>query len=169
MDGVTHVLAGLCVAAASQQGLTLKQTLLCVGASLGPDAFFVPLAVVLGRDAKRPFWIPWNQDWQGARERYPRLVAVSWDVPYSLLGAAAVTCVLAWSLGGAVAVAYASHIALDYPTHVGEWSVMPLYPFSRRALPGVSSAWEWPLHRLWKAWALMVALLALILWARRFA
>jgi len=75
------------------------------------------------------------------------------------LGAALVIGLLAKWAGVGLAIAYGLHIAVDYPTHSGEWSVRPWYPFSKRPLQGVSSAWEWPMAamaRAWGVWALVL-------------
>ena len=150
---------GLCLAAASPTGMSTHSAAAYVTASLAPDFFFLPLAFVLGRENKRRFWIPRNADWEGARARHPRATALSWDAPYSLLGAALVIGLLAKWAGVGLAIAYGLHIAVDYPTHSGEWSVRPWYPFSKRPLQGVSSAWEWPMAamaRAWGVWALVL-------------
>lgn len=166
MDGLSHVLVGLCVAAWSRDGLTPSHGLACAAAALATDAFFVPLALTLGRDARRTLWIPRDADWRGARERYPKLTALGWDLPYSLVGAG-VVCSALWSwAGAAIAVAYASHVVIDYPTHHGEWSVKPFYPFSQRAFAGMNSAWEWPVRKMAFAWAALALVLGLSLYAR---
>jgi len=164
MDLGSHALMGLSIAASAPGGLTWESGLACGVASIAPDLIFVPLGVALGRHHRRPLWVPRAADWQGARARYPRATALSWDLPYSLLGAAVVVSSLAWWLGGAVALAYALHLAIDYPTHTGEWAVRPLYPFSSWPLPGGVSAWEWPLAAMAASWAVLTALLLLLVY-----
>ena len=149
------MLMGLSVAAWSRDGLTPVQGFACAVASLATDAFFVPLALRLGRDAHRPLWIPRASDWRGARARYPTLTALSWDLPYSFVGASCIVALLWGWVSAAVAIAYALHVAVDYPTHHGEWAVRPFYPFSKRAFSGSSSAWEWPLRKMAIAWGLL--------------
>lgn len=161
MDLVSHALMGTCIAAATPEGLTWRSAAMYAAASLAPDLFFVPLGLALGRANRRLLWIPRAADWMGCRARYPRATALSWDAPYSILGASLAMLALgAWSWW--LALAYGLHIAVDYPTHHGEWAVRPLFPFSKRQWQGFSSAWEWPLPAMALAWAVLGLLLVLL-------
>jgi hypothetical protein len=159
MDAVSHVLMGGILAAHSPTGLTPSSFLLYGAMSLAPDLWFVPLGLKLGRDRGRRWWIPRAADWQGARARYPLWVALSWDLPYSLLANLLVAAVAGapWLL-----LPYWLHIVVDYGTHTGEWANRPFFPLSACALPARTSAWEWPLRRMAVAWAVLAAMLFLL-------
>lgn len=157
---------GCCIATVSSEGLTWRSALMYGAASIAPDLFFVPLGAMLGRERKRAFWIPRTVDWNGCRTRHPLATVLSWDLPYSLLGTSlAMAALSAWH-GAALAAAYGLHIAVDYATHCGEWAVRPFAPFSKRSVEGFASAWEWPLSSMARAWAVLGALLALLVATR---
>jgi membrane-bound metal-dependent hydrolase YbcI (DUF457 family) len=167
MDGVSHVLMGCCIAAASQGGLTWHSAIAYGAMSLAPDLFFVPLGVMLGREHHRTLWIPRAADWIGTRERRPLATVLSWDAPYSILGTIAVSLAIAKLLGLGLAIAYALHIVIDYPTHAGEWAVRPAFPFSKRTFQGFANAWEWPLAKMAGAWGVLAVILCVIVFVRR--
>ena len=155
MDAVSHVIMGAIVASQSPGGLTPTSFAVAAGLSLAPDVCFFPLAFKLGRERGRRLWIPRAEDWRGARERHRVWVALSWDLPYSLV-ANVVLAVVTALIGGSRALFVLSpfllHIAVDYATHDGEWANRPFFPFSRWQVPARASAWEWPLARQARAW-----------------
>ena len=163
MDGLSHVLVGLSIAAASPEGLTLRSGIVCGVLALAPDFFLVPLALVLWRRYEQTLWIPQASDWAGARPRYPCLSAWSWNAPYSILGVVVVCGGVEASLGWPAALAYFSHVAIDYPTHRGESALRPFFPLSSVEVQGCSDAWRWPLRKMVIAWcALAIILVAAI-------
>ena len=109
---------------------------------------------------------PESADWNDCRARHPLATVLSWDVPYSLLGTSVAMAALTTWQGPGIAAAYRLHIAVDYATHHGEWAVRPLFPLSNRSLQGFSSAWEWPVASMARAWGVLGTILAILVAAR---
>lgn len=165
MDVVSHLLVGrILQAAAGVEGRRAQVvTVVCAALPDLPSAVVYPL---VGHANGRPFWIPLHADWAGLHVEHS-LWAAFWDAPHSLLFWAAIVVPVLLLLRarwpempvGAAALAYASHLLVDFFVHTGEWALRPLFPLAW-AVDGVTDAWLWPPWAMLISWG--VALGALI-------
>jgi len=163
MDAGSHILMGCIIATQTGSGITAFSGVTIGLASILPDLYFIPMAVKLGREHKRKFWIPHSRDWNDCHTKYPCWTAVSWDAPYSIFAtilACTIIALIPHPLSWAWAVGYGLHVIVDYFTHSGEWANMPFFPLSRWKVPGLVSAWDWGLSNTILSWAVLGIILA---------
>lgn len=166
MDTVSHVFVGASIGELSGHRNRRRIALTGLFAALPDLPCFLVGYPIAGYLADRDWLIPQDADWDGLREAYP-FVAVLWELPHSFLFLMCVIVPLVrfWRLPAACAVAYASHLVLDIPTHTGEWAVAPIWPIPWR-IEGFTDPWMFrpgvwlasvlataSLWRLSKSWA----------------
>ncbi len=157
MDSISHILIGKLLASSSKY--SKKAVLITAFFSFLPDLSSIPMYLYLGYIKMRPFWIPYNSDWNGLRESNP-LRSSLWDIPHSLFFAVLIILpiVLYFKLPKIVFFAYLLHIFIDIFTHTGEWAVKPFYPFSYK-IEGFTNAWFWPLWAMALSWLILIVLI----------
>ncbi len=158
MDLISHVLVGKAFQESSRVR-AWKDKLVIISFAVMPDLPLLIVYLLVGREKGRAFWIPHNSDWSGVREAHP-IWSAMWEVPHSVIFLLLiVTPLVLWLKWPRMAIAsYLSHIVLDLPTHAGEWSVKPFYPFPF-VVRGFTNAWAWPFAYMlvsWIFWMLII-------------
>jgi len=157
MDSISHILIGKLLA--SSPKYSKKAVFITAFFSFLPDLSSIPMYLYLGYIKARPFWIPYNSDWNGVRELRPVWSAL-WDIPHSLFFAVLIILpiILFFKLPKIAFFAYIFHIFIDIFTHTGEWAVKLFYPLSYK-IEGFTNAWTWPLWTMAISWLILIVLI----------
>lgn len=159
MDVISHALIGRAISLPEK---SKKQVFWIIFFSLLPDFFLIPFYIFLGYVNKRPFLIPYNSDWDGIRNLYPFLNSLQ-EIGHSFLFAFLIILpiILYFKLSKTAFYAYLIHIAIDLPTHTGEWAVKPFYPFNY-SFYGFTDAWSWPIIYMAISWLILIIMIFII-------
>jgi hypothetical protein len=158
MDIVSHALVGNIFKEFARSPSAKDKLIIILFAFLPDIPVMFLMYPLLGHANGRPFWIPYNSDWAGARSAHP-IWSMSWEIPHSLLFLLLViTPLVFWFRLPKLAIAsYLSHILLDLPTHTGVWGVKPFYPL-HCMVNGFTDAWAWPFSYMAISWVVLLAI-----------
>ena len=158
MDIVSHALVGNIFKEFARSPSAKDKLIIILFAFLPDIPVMFLMYPLLGHANGRPFWIPYNSDWAGARSAHP-IWSMSWEIPHSLLFLLLViTPLVFWFRLPKFAIAsYLSHILLDLPTHTGVWGVKPFYPL-HYMVNGFTDAWAWPFSYMAISWVVLLAI-----------
>jgi len=158
MDFLSHILVGKIIS--SRQKKTAQ--LWAMFFSFLPDLSLIPFYLVLGLENSRAFLLPYNQDWLGASVVHPFLTSL-YFLQHSFLFSLIIILPLIFyfKLPKTAFLGYFLHIAIDIPTHTGEWAIKIFYPFNY-AINGFTDAWAWPLYYMFLSWAMLLVVIAVL-------
>lgn len=160
MDIISHILIGKIISFFDRK--TKKASLWAMSFSFLPDLSQIPFYIVLGYENARPFLFPYNSDWSGAKNLHPFLTTL-WEIPHSFFFALLVILpiILYFKLPKIAFFAYLLHLAIDIPTHAGEWQIKPFYPLNY-VVNGLTDAWAWPILILIVSWSILIFIILLL-------
>jgi len=162
MDFVSHGLIGAALAAGVAK--TPDEAAGIILFSVLPDIPQIPLYLYIGKINHRFLWIPKNSDWFGIRHKHPKWFILQ-DFPNSIwcIGFLILPLVAILGLPWILLYAYVFHVLLDFFTHLDKSVVtVPFYPFSKFSIRGFTDAWAWKFRYWMVSWALLSAVILLI-------
>lgn len=151
MDILSHILIGKIISF----NLSATDQIWAMLFSFLPDLGHIPFYLLLGHKNKRLFWFPKNSDWLGSRASHPVLTAI-WHIQHSFffLFLIILPAVIFFKIPIIAFLAYGLHLLIDIPTHTGEWSIKPFYPFDFK-ISGITDAWTWPVWGFILSWIIL--------------
>lgn len=159
MDTISHALIGGIISLPQK---IRKSVLRIIFFSVLPDLPLIPFYIFLGYINKRAFLIPHNSDWIGATKLYPILNSF-YEISHSLffLLLIILPLVIYFKLPKMAFFAYLIHIAVDLPTHTGEWAIKLFYPFNY-SFNGFTNSWAWPIYIMAISWLFLAIIIILL-------